>query len=136
MLCFVSSCKEQEPNYCDITFWVESDNVEQFIDVHLFSDQTGYDATRQITKYYSGITPDCWDEGCASFHVKEGRYYFQAENDYYYWEGEMDIYSECHKMKLYVGRAYVKPGATPQVLVNWSQFSTSISAKLLTTNSV
>ena len=108
IVCFMPSCGEEEPVYCDVTFWVESDNVEQIIDVHFYSDQTGYDATRQITKYYSGVTPDCWDSGCASFNVREGKYYFQAENDYYLWEGEMDICKECHTMKLYVGKACAK----------------------------
>ena len=112
IVCFMPSCGE-EAKYCDVTFWVESDNVEQVISVHFYSDETGYDATRSITKYYSSTTPDCGDAGCANFYVKEGKYYFVAENDYYYWEGTMDINKECHTMKLYVGKAYAKPGAQP-----------------------
>ncbi len=111
--CFMSACQPEE-KYCDVTFWIDSDNVEQIIDVHFYSDETGYDASREITKFYSSSTPECGDDGCANFHVKEGKYYFKAENDYYYWDGEMNVYEDCHKMKLYVGdKSYAKPGAQP-----------------------
>ena len=113
IVCLMPSCGE-DAKYCDVTFWVESDNVEQVISVHFYSDETGYDATRSITKYYSSTTPDCGDAGCANFYVKEGKYYFVAENDYYYWEGTMNVNKECHTMKLYVGnKTYAKPGAQP-----------------------
>ena len=79
---------EPEPTY-NLTFWTNED-LDGVIVVNLY-DNGGYDKEGYISKVYS-YTPDCGDNGCATFKdLDPGRYYYYATCGYYEWEGEVNV---------------------------------------------
>lgn len=82
----------------DGVFWTDGDYGHGYISVYLEGTYLG-----QITSFYSGLPPDCYDSGCVSFTRDPGTYSFYAEaNDGTWWQGNITIYGgNCSKMRLY-----------------------------------
>ena len=100
---------EPEPTY-NLTFWTNED-LDGVIVVNLY-DNGGYDKEGYISKVYS-YTPDCGDNGCATFKdLDPGRYYYYATCGYYEWEGEVNVTETCELVKLNESNAIEKYNVT------------------------
>lgn len=103
---FMTSCSDPyEPTpdptemLGDVMFWMD-DNPQYDVAVTLRNSRM------YITKYYPSSTPNCGNNGCATFeNIPIGTYSFHAENKVYTWNGEVTIrYGECSKMKLNINK--------------------------------
>ena len=61
----------------NVTFWTNDSDCSDYIMVNLYNN-SGYDKDDAITKVLSS-TPDCGENGCASFEdIEPGKYYYHA----------------------------------------------------------